>query len=158
MQSGELIIRATACLAFVLYVAALWARTRKSAWSRIAWTAGCAMFLVHVACAFQLAHHWSHAAAYEATARQTFATTGFNSGAGLWLNYTVMLVWAADALWWCAACKSYLARPRLVEGLVQGFLGFMWFNATVVFGHGPARWLGLAAGMLGLYQMLRRRV
>ena len=150
MQNSELLIRSTASLAFLLYVAALGMRTRRPDWSRTAWTAGCGMFLIHVACAFQFAHHWSHAAALEATARQTFAATGFNSGAGLWLNYTVMLVWTADALWWCAARESYEVRPRVVRILVQGFLGFMWFNATVVFGHGPARWLGVAAVILGL--------
>ena len=41
------------------------------------------------------------------------------------------------------------------EGAVQGFLAFMAFNATVVFGAGAVRWAGLAAclGLLGLGAM-----
>jgi hypothetical protein len=41
--------------------------------------------------------------------------------------------------------QTYLARPRSIEWSIQGFLAFIAFNATVVFGSGAVRWLGLAA-------------
>jgi hypothetical protein len=35
-----------------------------------------------------------------------------------------------------------------VDWVVQGFMGFMIFNAVVVFGEGVIRWLGLGASLL----------
>jgi len=39
-------------------------------------------------------------------------------------------------------------RPRGIEWVLQGLLGFIAFTATVVFGSGAIRWLGLAASLL----------
>jgi hypothetical protein len=101
--------------------------------------------LLHTACAFQFYHHWSHRAAYEATARQTAEVVGLSWGGGLYANYVFAALWAADACWWWYGPESCLARPRSLEWAVQGFLGFIAFNATVVFGTGAVRWMGLAA-------------
>ncbi len=139
MEAGELLVRGTACAAFLLYVVAL--LKRRLSW----WAAGCVLFWVHVACAFQWVHHWSHNAAFEETAKQTLAATGFNSGFGLYLNYAFMLVWAGDALWWSHMREAYFSRSKVIASLIHGFMAFMWFNATIVFGHGFARWLGVAA-------------
>ncbi len=155
MSAQDLVVRGTACAAFVLYVAALVVWKRRG-WSRGLWTAGCFIFWLHVACAFQLVHHWSHAEALDATARQTFETTAIKSGSGLYLNYGFMLVWALDAAWWWLAAKSHEARSRLMAWMVQGFMAFLWLNATVVFGHGPARWLGVAACLLWAFQNISR--
>ena len=83
MSAADLLVRGTACMAFVLYVAALVLGKRPD-WSRGLWTTGCLVFWLHVACAFQFVHHWSHAEAFEATARQTLETTGVASGALFW--------------------------------------------------------------------------
>ena len=148
MNAETLLTRGTACAAFLLYVAALALRATRLAASRNCWTAGCLAFLLHVFCAFQFVHHWSHAAAYELTARQTLETTGVNSGAGLFLNYGFAVVWALDAGWWWLAQESHRGRARLIERLIHGFMAFMWFNATVVFGHGIVRGLGVGATVL----------
>ena len=149
MDTGELITRASACAALVAYVAALALRmVGRSALSRVCWSLGAVILALHVVCAFQFVHHWSHAAAYESTARQTSAMTGWSSGSGLYLNYLLVLVWCADAVWWWKNRQGYEARATSVNRAVQGFLAFMWFNASVVFGHGPARWLGVAAIVL----------
>jgi hypothetical protein len=113
--------------------------------ARLFWTAGCLAFLLHTASAFQFYHHWSHRAAYEATARQTAEVVGLDWGGGLYANYGFAALWTADACWWWIGLERYRTRPRGLEWAVQGFLGFMAFNATVVFGAGVIRWTGLAA-------------
>jgi hypothetical protein len=151
MLTGELLTRWTVRVALTLYVLAMALRAsavgRRSrlALARLLWTAGCLAFLLHTAFAFQFYHHWSHRAAYEATARQTADVVGFDWGGGLYANYVFAAVWTVDACWWWFSPQRYVARPRGLEWAVQGFLGFMAFNATVVFGAGAIRWMGLAA-------------
>lgn len=119
-----------------------------------AWTAGCLFYLAHVACAFHFYHGWSHTAAYRHTAEQTAAVTGWNWGGGIYFNYVFTAVWALDAAgWWRRGDR---AMPGWLEAATQGFLWFMVFNATVVFGHGAIRWFGLAGCGLLIALWLRR--
>jgi hypothetical protein len=146
MEHGELLTSWTARIALLWYVLALSVReTRRPNMSRLMWTCGCVSYLLHVACAFQFVHHWSHAEAYAATARQTAEVVGLDWGGGLYANYAFTLLWAGDVCWWWVRPGRYLAQPRSIEWSAQAFLGFMWFNATVVFGRGSTRWVGLAA-------------
>jgi hypothetical protein len=151
MPTGEILTRWTVRVALALYVLSLtlraWAAGR-STWlslARLAWTGGCMVFLLHIVCAFQFYHHWSHAAAYEATAQRTAEVTGLNWGGGLYANYVFAAVWLLDVGWWWLDSRCYLARRRMIEWSIQGLLGFIAFNATVVFGRGAIRWAGLAA-------------
>ncbi len=112
--------------------------------ARLLWTLGCVVLWIHVGCAFHFQHHWSHAAAYIHTAEQTAAMTGVDWGGGVYFNYLLMLLWAGDALWWWLASNSYRQRPVAVNRLVVGFILFMAFNATVIFGSGAPRWIALA--------------
>jgi hypothetical protein len=154
MDPGEVLTRWTVRAAVALYVVSLALRLGSSgrrpwlATARLAWTAGCAAFLLHVVCAFAFYHHWSHGTAEEATARRTAEVVGLSWGGGLYANYVFTLVWLADAGWWWLGLTRYESRPRAVEWAVQGFLGFIAFNAVVVFGEGAVRWLGLAACVL----------
>jgi hypothetical protein len=151
MDAGELATRWTVRLAVALYGLGLALRAAAGGrrpgrdWARLAWTGGFVAFLLHVACAFHFYHQWSHRAAYEATARPTAEAVGTAWGGGLYANYAFALVWGADVCWWWGRPNSYRARPRAVEWAVQGFLAFITFNATVVFGRGAIRWAGLAA-------------
>lgn len=149
MKFASFLVHITAGAAFLAYIAALGQRlmnngARMNA-GRTWWTVGCLALLVHVACAFHFVHHWSHRAAYETTAQQTAAVTGLDSGGGLWVNYAVLAVWFLDVCWWWLAPARHASRSRGAEWLLQGFLAFVWFNATVIFGHGVVRWLGVAA-------------
>jgi hypothetical protein len=158
MDSGELLTRWTVRLAVVLYAIGLGLRARGwPAAARLAWTGGCLFFLLHVACAFQFYHHWSHRAAFAATARQTAEVVGLIWGGGLYANYAFALVWAADVVWWWCNSQTYHKRPRAVEWAVQGFLAFIVFNATVVFGSAAVRWLGLAACLVLVILLLSRK-
>jgi hypothetical protein len=154
MEVADLLTRWTIRIALALYVATLLLRLtssghmRRLQLARLAWTAGCIAFLIHIACAFHFVHHWSHAAAYADTARQTADVVGWNWGGGLYFNYLFGLVWIADVFWWWVDADSYLTRSRWIEWLVQGSLAFIAFNSTVVFGVGSIRWVGLAATVL----------
>ncbi len=112
----------------------------------------CVFLWAHVASAFQFQHGWSNAGAYAHTAAKTAEFSGIDWGGGLYFNYLVMFVWASDAAWWWIAPESYRQRPAAVNRLVVGFILFIAFNATVVFGSGVPRWVALAvsAGLLVL--------
>jgi hypothetical protein len=167
MDTGELLTRWAVRVALMLYLVSLTFRLsaddrqRWLAWARLAWTSGFAAYLLHVACAFHFYHHWSHAAAYEATARQTEEALGFAFGGGVFVNYFFALVWGADVCWWWCSQGTYLDRWRIVEWALQGFLAFIAFNGTVIFGHGAIRWFGLAATaylvILLMYSAYRKR-
>ena len=145
---GELLTRVTIWFALLLYAAGamgLLLGRRDERWlrgARWAWTLGCVAFLAHVVCAFAFYHQWSHATAYGETARQTEAMTGIRSGSGLYLNYAFGLGWLAMVLGWWVTPQRFFAQPRWLVWLWNGFAVFMIFNGTVVFGRGPARWLG----------------
>jgi len=148
MNGGELLTRLSIWLAVIAYATAasllLLSRGRPP-WrgcARWAWTLGCAFFLVHILCAFAYFHHWSHAAAYRETARQTGEITGWPWGGGIYFNYVFAAAWLADVLWWWLAPRSFAHRPAWLSAIWHGFFFFMVFNATIVFGHGPVRALG----------------
>jgi hypothetical protein len=103
-------------------------------WARAAWIVGAAAFVVHVVTAFDRVHGWSHAAAV----RHVEAVSGF--GAGLFVSYAFTLVWAADAAWWGLDRRGYEARSAGLDRLVNGFVAFVVFNATVLYETGFIRW------------------
>ena len=150
MSSGEFLTRSTVWLSIVAYTIGciVFATAHKQPdadrWTRLAWTTGCAALVAHFICAFQFYHGWSHTSAYIETARQTAAVFSINWGGGLFVNYAVASLWAADvASWWLAGLSSYRRRPWWLTLLGHSFLIFIIFNATVVFKDGPARWIGL---------------
>lgn len=139
MDALELLTRASIWLSvgcWALGVAALIQR-KAGAWSRWLWTAGLAFYLIHSIAAFARFYDWSHAVALEETAAQTLAATGFASGAGIWFNYAFGLIWLIDAaFWWTVGTPRYTERPKFIQRSIHGFMAFMIFNGTVVFGHG----------------------
>ena len=146
MGSGELLTRGTIWLSMLAYTAGcvVFATNRNAdKWVRLAWTSGCAALIAHLVCAFHFYHAWSQQSAYLDTARQTYEVVGLNWGGGLFINYALALLWTADVTWWWfAGVYAYRRRSWLLTMLWHGFLIFIIFNATVVFKHGPTRWIG----------------
>lgn len=95
---------------------------------RLAYTAGLAMCALHIAVAFHVGHAWSHRAAFD----HVEAVGGY--GWGLYVNYLFAAVWLFDAGWCWVSLDGYRSRPRWVNRLIHGFMAFIVFNATVVFG------------------------
>jgi hypothetical protein len=156
---GEFITRATIWLAIAAYVGGTVIFVFKSAWDaavRLLWTIACASLIAHFASAFQFHHGWSHQAAYLDTARQTEEMFGVNWGGGLFINYLVLIVWIVDiSWWWLRGLDSYRRRPWPLMIAWHGFLIFIIFNATVVFGHGIIRWLGGVASLILVFAWIR---
>ena len=136
-----------ALLGYAVGAAGLLIARREPRWSslaRLAWTVGCVAYLGHVYSAFQFYHGWSHASAFEETARQTRETVGWDVGEGLFVSYFFTLVWVSDVIWWwLAGAENYQRRPRAFTIALHVFFFFIVFNATVVFESGLARGLGL---------------
>ena len=150
MIGGELLTKITiwkAVAGYVVGAAAYALSRRRVGWERAArlvWTVACAALFAHVACAFQFYHGWSHGAAYLDTARQTHEMFGLDWGGGLYLNYALMAGWVVDVTcWWLGGPDSYGRRWWPLKAVWHGFLLFIFFNATVVFKDGLARWAGL---------------
>jgi hypothetical protein len=126
--------------------------------ARYVWTAAYVAFLLHLVAAFHFVHDWSHRSAFEETARRTYDALGMEVGEGVYVNYLYTLIWGIDVAWWWLNSSSYRLRPRWIEWSIQAFLGFIVFNSTVVFGHGPIRWIGcMACLMIAVVLAIRRR-
>lgn len=151
MSNGELLTRWTVRVALACYFAALMVRSRPSRrtdqvnLARFLWTIGLIAFLLHLISAFHFYHDWSHDHAYAVTAEQTKEAIGLNWGGGIYVNHVFAIVWLCDVLWWWITPAGYECRPRWIEWAIQGFMAFIAFNATVVFGHGTIRWFGVGA-------------
>ena len=137
-------------------------RPERRSFARILWTTGAALLVLHTAIAFHFHHGWSHAAALEATARQSEALTGSAAGWGLYLNYAFVLVWIADAAWWWISPLGHDARSRRLDVAVFVLFLFMMLNGAVIFGTSPMRLGGLVAVTLVIVSRawleVRRRV
>lgn len=148
---GELFTRSTIYVALTCYFLAtalkLKARPtdRTDDLARWLWTAGLLFYLTHVAAAFQSFHDWSHWNALEFTANKTAELIGPRWGGGLYFNYAFTMLWCVDVLWWWRGLGAYRSRPASISIFVQVFLGIIVLNATIVFEHGPVRWLSAIA-------------
>ena len=155
MIKGELITRSTVWLSILAYTlgsvlfAARGSRINLDAFVRIIWSLACLALIAHFAAAFNFYHGWNQASAYRETARQTAEVFGVNWGGGLFINYSVLVLWIIDVgWWWLRGINSYRQRPLALLLVWHGFLVFIIFNATVVFKDGVQRWLGLVICLL----------
>ena len=153
MTTGESLTRGTIWIALSLYTAGELLRAARNrsavrAYPKWLYSIACVFFLAHVVSAFQFYHHWSHAAAYDETARQTAAAIGVRSGGGLLLNYAFAILWMVDVFWQWIQPRSHSRRPRSVDRFVRFLFFFMIINGAVVFARSPMRWFGLLLSIL----------
>ena len=113
--------------------------------ARVMFTAGAVLLVIHTILAFQIAHAWSHRAAFAETARRTELMTGVASGAGLYLNYAFLVVWLIETAWWWLQPRGYVHRARAIDLSVFAFFVFMFVNGAVVFASSPMRIGGAVA-------------
>jgi hypothetical protein len=153
---GEELTRNSVRLALACWTLAvagmLWRNISLGGSTRLLWTLGCLTFVIHVAIAFHYYHAWSHGKAY----RHVEDSSGF--GPGIFVSYFFTLAWVSDVVWWWASPSSYAGRAVWITWGLHGFMGFLWFNGTVVYERGPIRWAGLAVfAFLGALLLLRLR-
>jgi hypothetical protein len=104
------------------------------AWlARGIYTWACAIYFLHLVLAFHLGHAWSHGHAVEHVEERS----GF--GPGIFVSHAFSLLWLADVIWSWAAFGSYRRRGGWWNGPIYGFMAFVVFNATVVYGEGSFR-------------------
>jgi hypothetical protein len=145
-MTGELLTKITVWIALAGYASGviifLQSKSHDSI-ARIFWTAGCIAMIAHAVCAFSFHHHWSHIDAYNETARLTAEVFGLNWGGTIFINYTLIIGWIADVIWWWRGLAIYRNRSKIFSIVWHVFLFFIFFNATVVFEDGILRWLWL---------------
>jgi hypothetical protein len=110
-------------------------RGRRARWY---WTLAWITYVIHVLLAFHHFHHWSH----EEAVRYTREQSGF--GEGIWFSHLFTLAWAIDLGCWWIRPNLYACRSPWLGLVLHGFMLFMVFNATCVFGVGLVRWGGAA--------------
>lgn len=115
--------------------------------SRWLWTFGWICMCGHVFLAFAMVHHWSHADAYEVTAKRTRETTGLDWGGGVWFNYVFLAGWGADVARLGFGKAQHTTFVKYWRIVLHGFLAFLIFNSVVVFETGWTRLAGLALTM-----------
>ncbi len=123
--------------------------------SRWLYTAACAFFLAHVACAFHFYHGWSHQAALDDTAQQTEEMLGFAFGEGIYFSYLFTLLWVVDIVWLWLWPRQ---RMGWLTAAVQLYMAFIALNGAVVFESGVTRWVGIPVAMLLGVLAIRRLV
>jgi hypothetical protein len=117
----------SADVAFFLWILSRWLG---GLWNFVAWS----WLVGHVLVVFAVIHDWSHSAAYQ----ETEARSGV--GWGVFVNYAVILVWAAELAF----------RKPSLSLIVHLFVGFIYFNATVIYG----QFFGQLLGIIGFTLLL----
>jgi hypothetical protein len=159
MTWATLAVRGSIAVATISWAAAEWLRWRQPARSQSAralWTGGAVLLVVHTLAVFHYIHGWSQDAALAHTARQTAALTGLDWGGGLYVNYAFIALWVFDAGVWWRTPAAYERRTPLARDALLAIFLFMFVNAGIVFAHGPARWLGIAAVAVVLCARIRK--
>jgi hypothetical protein len=138
INPGDFLIRTTARISLGFWAVAALLILRGNSGARLVWTLAWLAFVIHVATAFEYAHHWSHANAV----RHVEEVSGF--GPGVFVSYFFTLAWTADVLWWRLARASHENRPAWLNYAWHGFMVFIIFNSTVVYENGAIRWISAA--------------
>ena len=115
------------------------------------WVLAFLLFALHVCLAFHHIHQWQHNNAWQRTAVETESLMGVRRGDGIWANYLMLLIWGFDVVRVHRASRSHLATSARIDRLVGWFIGFMFFNATFVFGPVFYRYLFLPAVALPFF-------
>ena len=151
MSNEDWLISLTAFISFAAYIRALtqFGNTNRTDFFNGSWMLGYMAFVIHFVSAFHYKYEWNHAKALELTAKQTFEITGLQTGIGLYFNYFFTLIWLSDLLWLKLFNQSYKNRHPWICYSIHGFMAFMWFNATVIFGSFTGQLIGIFA-FLGL--------
>jgi hypothetical protein len=110
------------------------------------WFTGFLFFVLHVFLSFHFVHHWQHSDAWNRTATETEDLIGIRSGYGIWANYLMLAFWCLDLLRLNKAKSNGRIPSLCMDRAVAIFFGFMFINATVVFG--PTAYQYLAAPAL----------
>lgn len=120
------------------------------------WLVSFLLFVVHVTAAFHFKHGWSHAAAFDDTARQTQDLIGIPLGLGVYFNYLFLALWALDLVLDRSRSRAPSGWRSWIRMGGLAYLLFIVFNGTVVFKTGGMRVFGLVLSAVLLACILFR--
>jgi hypothetical protein len=126
--------------------------------SRVVWTLGVALSVVHVVVAFHFVYRWDHEAAVAATVQQSVDRFGVAWRGGIYVNYVFVILWLVDVCWWWTAPGSYQSRPLALERARFLVFLFMFVNGAIVFASGAGRVVGGISVGLALVGYLMPRM
>jgi hypothetical protein len=148
-------IRASVILVYGRLLYRLWrgtpAQTNQRCREYYIWLAGYLFFVLHVCLSFHFVHHWLHSDAWNRTANETENLIGIRNGYGIWANYLMLVLWGMDLLRLRKAKRTDRIPSFSLDRAVASFFGFMFINATVVFGPPSYRYLACPALILLIY-------
>ena len=111
---------------------------------------GLGSLILHAVIAMYCCHAWSLTTAYEFTEKQS----GF--GAGLYVNFAVILLWGID--WYFIGRSSPSRfRQRLIRA-IRFVTAFIVFNASVVFVSNGPRYFAMVAFVWILFEWIRIKI
>ncbi len=122
-------------------------RNQKASAAFYAWTwmIGACLLSVHIAASYGFVYHWSHRAAIEATANDSFQTTGVRAGWGVYVNFFFVVIWLCYSL----EMLTHGVRHRTVDKFIYFFTAAILASATILFETATIRYLS-AMGFLTL--------
>lgn len=133
-------------LATLLFVAGEWGKGSPSRatypWTWRIHAAGVGLLTLHILIGLGHVHGWDPGRAMADTARQTLEIYGVAVGAGVYVNFLFVLVWAIDTGSWRASPGRAELRPAALRWSLRAFYFLILFNGTVVFAHGWRMALG----------------
>ena len=134
---GEWLTRATIWIAMGLWCGAMVMPAGKALAVKWLWTVALVVYGAHILVAYQHFYQWSHQMAWEATAADTAATVGFDSGVGLLVNFVFALILLVDVV------IPWRTGRRRGAAWIDGLILFMILNGAIVFGEGAVRIYGI---------------
>jgi len=142
-------IRSCVALVYARLIYRLWrgvpAKTQQRSREFYFWFIAFLLFGLHVCLSFHFVHHWLHSDAWNRTATETENLIGIRSGDGIWANYLMLVLWAMDLLRLYKDKQTSRIPSFTMDRAVAFFFGFMFLNATVVFGPIGYRYLACPA-------------
>ncbi|MAI30283.1 MAG: hypothetical protein CMM07_01275 [Rhodopirellula sp.] len=145
-------VRASVMFVYVRLLYRLWRGTPATPYQRSVeyhlWFTGFLLLVLHVLLSFHFVHHWMHSDAWNRTATETENLIGVRSGNGVWANYLMLVFWGMDLFRLNKARKRGRITNLSADRVVAFFFGFMFINATVVFGPSGYRYLAFPALIL----------
>ena len=126
--------------------------------ARMLFLFGALICAAHIVLAMSQVHGWSHAAAVDATARQTAQVYGVRWGGGVYVNYAFVAVWLADAIARLTSPASVARRSPALRWVMRVFYFVVIANAAVIFARPERRWMGaVACALIGIAWTGRKR-
>lgn len=134
----------TIWLSLVSFAAGELGKARRLWWAWSASATGAILLTMHILLAMAVRHGWSHAAALDATARQTGAVVGLNWGGGVYVNYLFAAVWIVELFAWRQWPAGYDSRPGWMKWSLRAFYLVIIVSGAIIFAAGWRRLMGVA--------------